>query len=80
MGQLPFSTFATSKAYIHLIQKSGYNPKEASGAAINVSSEDGNEVQLREGDGAYIHAEVGKELKVQNNGETDAELVLFDIE
>ena len=35
---------------------------------------------LREGDGAYIFTEPGEELTVENVGETDAEVVLFDIE
>jgi hypothetical protein len=34
---------------------------------------------LREGDGAYISGE-GKQIKVENVGDTSAEVLLFDLE
>ena len=67
------------KVYVHVAQTSGYNPKEASGAQVKVSG-DGAEVELREGDGAYIMGEAGTEMKVENVGESVAEVLLFDVE
>ena len=67
------------KVYIHVVQTSGYNPKEASGARVKVSGE-GAEVELREGDGAYIMGEAGREMRVENVGESVAEVLLFDVE
>lgn len=67
------------KAYVHLIQTSGYNDGVAAGASLKVSGE-GAEVVLREGDGAYITSEPGKELAFENVGEGKAEVVLFDID
>lgn len=70
----------TSKGYIHVIQTSGYNPKEASGNSVKVSGSNGTEVVLKEGDGAYIAGTAGNEIKVENVGGNDAEVLLFDIE
>lgn len=68
------------KAYIHVVQTSGYNPAQASGAHITVSGPDGKPVDLWEGDGAYITGEAGQTLKVQNSGDKIAEVILFDLE
>lgn len=68
------------KAYVHVIQTSGYNPGPATGAVVKVQGEKGVEVELREGDGAYVHGESGAELKVENVGEGVAEVLLFDLE
>ena len=35
---------------------------------------------LKEGDGAFIHGEAEKELKVENIGDSTAEILLFDVE
>ncbi|KIM88267.1 hypothetical protein PILCRDRAFT_62552 [Piloderma croceum F 1598] len=70
----------SSKGYIHVIQTSGYNPKAANGGAVKVSGGDGVEHVLREGDGAYISAAAGKELNVENVGDRNAEVLLFDLE
>lgn len=67
------------KAYAHIIQRSGYNPKAAVGASVKFSG-DGAEIVLREGDGAYIVGEAGKELTVENVGDLDAEVLLFDVD
>lgn len=67
------------KVYIHVAQTSGYNPKEASGARVKISG-DAAEVELREGDGAYIMSEPGREMRVQNVGDSVAEILLFDVE
>lgn len=67
------------KAYVHLIQTSGYNDGVAAGASLKLAAE-GTEVMLREGDGAYITGEPGKKLEFENVGEGKAEVVLFDID
>ncbi|EMD39196.1 hypothetical protein CERSUDRAFT_152230 [Gelatoporia subvermispora B] len=78
-----FSTQASAgvgrKGYIHVIQKSGYNPASASGATVKISGKDG-EKELREGDGAYLLVESGEELKVENVSDREAEVLLFDLE
>ncbi|OCH96370.1 pirin domain-containing protein [Obba rivulosa] len=71
---------AVRKAYIHVIQRSGYNPGRASGATVKISGKDGEEKELREGDGAYLMGEPGEELKVENVGDREAEVLLFDVE
>jgi len=71
-----------SKAYIHVIQKSGYNPGKASGGSVKVSSGDGEELVLREGDGAYIQVDRAgtAALEVENVGDRVAEVVLVDMD
>jgi redox-sensitive bicupin YhaK (pirin superfamily) len=75
-------TGKSRKGYIHVIQKSGYNPGPSEGARVKVSGagEEGKDIVLREGDGAYIQAEDGAKLQVQNVGEGVAEVLLFDME
>ncbi|KAH8100741.1 pirin domain-containing protein [Phellopilus nigrolimitatus] len=70
---------AQRKAYMHVVQTSGYNPKAANGASVKISGE-GAELVLREGDGAYIYGEVGRNLLVENVGDRVAEVLLFDVE
>lgn len=68
------------KAYIHVVQTSGYNVGKATGSKVKIGSGD-TELTLGEGDGAYIFVgDSGKSLEVQNVGDTVAEVVLFDIE
>lgn len=67
------------KVYVHIVQRSGYNTGEASGARVKLVGGD-TEVELREGDGAYIMGEAGNEMKVENVGDRLAEVLLFDIE
>ncbi|KLO19128.1 pirin domain-containing protein [Schizopora paradoxa] len=67
------------KAYIHIIQSSGYNPSTASGASVKISGP-GAELVLREGDGAYVLGTEGSELKFENTGNSVAEILLFDVE
>jgi redox-sensitive bicupin YhaK (pirin superfamily) len=69
-----------SKAYIHVVQTSGYNAGVASGAAIRVFGDAGVERVLKEGDGAYIHFDDAVDLRVENVGEITAEVLLFDLE
>ncbi|KAH7918523.1 pirin domain-containing protein [Leucogyrophana mollusca] len=70
------------KGYVHVIQKSGYNPKKAGGARLQLiggQAEEG-EVELREGDGGYLLTGADSELKIENTGEQVAEVLLFDLE
>ena len=68
------------KGYVHVIQTSGYNTKEATGAQVRVLGGEGGPVELREGDGAYIMASPGEELAIENVGDQTAEVLLFDME
>ena len=72
--------FARGKGYIHVVQTSGYNTKEATGAQMRVLGGEGGPVELREGDGAYIMASPGEELAIENVGDQTAEVLLFDME
>lgn len=73
-------TLAQSKAYIHVVQTSGYNPEKATGATVKVTSSDGAALELSEGDGAYVTAPAGTVLKGENVGDRVAEVLLFDLE
>jgi len=74
----PLSGQKQRKAYIHLVQSSGYNPDAATGACVSVSGE-GAQVEIREGDAVYIEGAPGKEIRVENVGELTAEMLLFDV-
>ena len=66
-----------------LFQTSGYNTGAAQGGAVKVSASGGDgtiEQLFREGDGAYISGTTGKEIKVENVGDSVAEVLLFDLE
>lgn len=68
------------KGYIHIIQTSGYNAGPAKGAQIKISSRGGEELTLREGDGAYIlRGKDGNSLVVENEGDSGAEILVFDL-
>ncbi|KAJ7803174.1 RmlC-like cupin domain-containing protein [Mycena olivaceomarginata] len=73
-------TIKGSKGYIHVVQTSGYNTKAATGATIKVIGAPGVEVELKEGDGAYLHFDNGGELTVENVRDKTAEVLLFDLE
>ncbi|KAJ6624636.1 pirin domain-containing protein [Mycena sp. CBHHK59/15] len=68
------------KGYIHIVQTSGYNTKAATGAAIRVIGALSVEVELREGDSAYLHFDKGGEWTVENIGDKMGEVLLFDLE
>ncbi|KZP11130.1 RmlC-like cupin [Athelia psychrophila] len=72
----------SSMGYIHVIQTSGYNVGTAGGAKVKLSGGDSGitEVELREGDGAYMMFVSGKKIKVQNIGAGIAEVLLFEID
>ena len=63
------------KAYVHVIQTSGYNDQLATGASVKFSTKVGDKVELREGDGAYVDAkQKGAILEVENVGDRASEL------
>ncbi|KIJ97015.1 hypothetical protein K443DRAFT_10202 [Laccaria amethystina LaAM-08-1] len=69
------------KAYVQVIQTSGYNERQATGASVKFSTKGGDEVELREGDGAYVDVKKeGAILEVENVGDRAAELLVFDLE
>ncbi|KAF9219946.1 RmlC-like cupin [Gyrodon lividus] len=77
----PVGNSPRKKGYIHVIQKSGYNPAQAGGATLRVGSQaDGPQIELREGDGAYLAYEPGAELRIENDDQGVAEVLLFDLE
>ena len=68
------------KAYVHVIQTSGYNVTNATGASVRISSQD-SQLTLREGDGAYIFVgKSGDVLEVENVGDRVAEVIVFDLD
>jgi len=72
-------TLANRKAYLHVVQTSGYNTGKASGATVKLGGQ-GSEIEVREGDGVYIMGDAGAELKIENVGGSVAEVLLFDLE
>lgn len=72
-------TAKRTRVYAHLIQRSGYNTAVATGATVKIEV-GGDSVQLREGDGVYITLTPGSKVDLQNVGEEDSELLLFDTE
>jgi len=72
-------TAKRTNVYAHVIQKSGYNTGTATGATVKIDV-GGDSVQLREGDGVYITLTPGSKVDVENVGEKESELLLFDTE
>jgi redox-sensitive bicupin YhaK (pirin superfamily) len=69
------------KGYIHVVQTSGYNEGKADGASVKINSKGGEELTLREGDGAYIFVgQSGNTLQVENDGDRTAEILVFDLD
>jgi len=67
------------KAYLQLLQTSGFNQGTARGAHIRVQVGD-QSVEMREGDGTFVHAAPKEELRVTNLGDSVAEILLFDVD
>ncbi|KAG1738932.1 RmlC-like cupin domain-containing protein [Suillus paluster] len=77
----PTHSTDTRKAYIHVVQSSGYNPGNARGVKLRVGAQnEGPVIELREGDGSYLLVGKDTELKVENAGEGVVEFLLFDME
>ncbi|KAI5833190.1 RmlC-like cupin [Schizophyllum commune Tattone D] len=69
-----------TKGYVHVVQTSGYNTGKATGATVKFKAGD-EQLELREGDGAYLHFPPGGiEVAVENTGDRTAEIVLFDLQ
>ena len=65
---------------MHVIQTSGYNERQATGASVKFSTKGGDEVEFREGDGAFVDVKLkGAILEVENVGDRAAELLVFDL-
>ncbi|PPQ85242.1 hypothetical protein CVT25_010015 [Psilocybe cyanescens] len=81
-GKSLHRVFEGKKGYIHVVQTSGYNDKKASGASVRISSQgSGEELTLREGDGAYIFVgQKGTSMTVENDGDRSAEVLVFDLD
>ncbi|KAF8882525.1 pirin domain-protein domain-containing protein-containing protein [Gymnopilus junonius] len=80
-GRIVERSLEGKKAYVHVIQTSGYKEGKASGASVKICAKEGaEELTLREGDGAYIFVGKQGDLKVENGGDRSAEIVLFDLE
>lgn len=64
------------KAYVHVVQTSGYNAKTSKGATVKINGG----LELKEGDGAFAMGKSGDKLEIENIGDVPAELIVFDIE
>ena len=69
----------SSKAYVHVVQTSGYNSRAASGNTIRVYAPGAKDAILREGDGLYITSPNDTTVSVENTGENVAEILLFEL-
>ena len=71
------------RAYIHVVQSSGFNPgKAVGGRRVQVNGGGGGVgggVVLAEGDGVYAWGNEGEKLEFQNIGDGDVEFLVFDI-
>ena len=73
------SSSGERKAYMQVVQTSGFNQGPARGAHVRV--EIGNQsVEMKEGDGAFVHAAPKEELRMTNLGGSVAEVLLFDVD
>ncbi|KAJ7729842.1 RmlC-like cupin domain-containing protein [Mycena maculata] len=82
-GKAVGQTMRGAKGFVQVIQTSGHNLADATGATVKILDADGDEVLLREGDSAYLEFEDrAGEVKVQieNVGDWTAEVLLFDLE
>ena len=69
----------SSKAYVHVVQTSGFNPGTASGNTVRVRAPGTQDAILKEGDGLYITSPNQTTVSVENTGESVAELLLFEL-
>ncbi|KAG5725331.1 putative quercetin 2,3-dioxygenase [Termitomyces sp. T112] len=70
------------KAYVHVVQTSGYNTGKALGATVRIGgTRTSEELELKEGDGAYVVVDNGgTTFTLENIGDKTAEVLLFDLE
>jgi redox-sensitive bicupin YhaK (pirin superfamily) len=64
------------KAYVHVIQTSGYNTGKATGNRVLLNGG----LELAEGDGAFAIGEEDQPIEIKNVGESAAEVLLFDLD
>ena len=64
------------KAYVHVIQTSGYNTGKATGSRVLLNGG----LELAEGDGAFAIGEEDQPIEIKNVGESTAEVLLFDLD
>lgn len=64
------------KAYIHVIQTSGYNKGKATGNLVKLNGD----LFLSEGDGAFAQGSDGQSITIENVGDGDAEVLVFDLD
>jgi redox-sensitive bicupin YhaK (pirin superfamily) len=74
--QAPGKGLPKRKAYLHVIQTSGYNKGKASGSLVKVN----NDLFLSEGDGAFAQGSEGDTIRIENAGDTDAEVLVFEMD
>ncbi|KAI9464511.1 pirin domain-containing protein [Lactarius psammicola] len=67
------------KAYLQVVQTAGFNRGAGKGAHVRVEI-GGQSVEMREGDGAFVHANPREELRMSNLGSSTAEVLLFDVD
>jgi quercetin 2,3-dioxygenase len=67
------------KAYLQVAQLSGFNQGRGRGSQVRV--EIGKQsVEMKEGDGVFVHAAPKEELRLINLGDSVAEVLLFDVD
>jgi len=81
-GQKMEQPLKGKKGYVHVVQTSAYNAGKATGATVRIGgTRSSAELELKEGDGAYISLGNGSPTFVlENIGEKTAEVLLFDLE
>ncbi|KAG6860943.1 hypothetical protein C0995_005773 [Termitomyces sp. Mi166 len=70
------------KAFVQVVQTSGYNAGKAMGARIRIGGTNtSEELELGEGDSAYVAVvDAGATFTLENVGDKTAEVLLFDLE
>jgi hypothetical protein len=72
----PVNGSAPRKAFVQVIQTSGYNPSTATGSRVRLNGG----LELGEGDGTFAWAKEGEKIDIENIGDKTAEVLVFDIE
>ena len=68
--------FGAKKVHIHVVQTSGYNTGRSTGATIVLN---GSTI-LKEGDAVFGSGTEGSEINIENTGNVQAEVLVFDVE
>ncbi|KAG6911404.1 hypothetical protein DXG01_016501 [Tephrocybe rancida] len=76
-GQKLRQSLSGSKGFVQVVQRTGYNVGKAVGSVVRIGGKGGEELELREGDSAYIAVnDRGATFELENVGESTAEPVL----